>query len=356
MKKNIFRGLCILLCAFCLPLSIHAAEKSESTDSGLVHTVLWTGQLYVEGEPVGFWDSAGNRRTPLAYQDTVYIPLHTAGLWMGAKVTWDPNTSAVAFTTGQAKPAYPGLSTTNFVVSNTSEMSAYYNWNLAQGAEAQLRPDIQIFIDSEPQSFMNTRGEPVYPLLFEKCLYLPVRSIGEFLGKHVLWHSLNDGTSRIYLFEPITPEQYKEASILYHFEARSYVEQLRQSLAMLENDSSLEGLDLRNPTLQEKFAELKLLALSINKLSPPTFSTFLPHVEQINLNVIYLVDIDLSRYVDPDTYMSSEYSDLGWNWHRKHFFQTLRSDINALDEELQDLRTLITEVQFSVITTREAAC
>ena len=54
--------------------------------------------------------------------------------------------------------------------------------------ESELRPDFTIVVDGQVQTFKNAQGEVVYPLLYEGTTYLPVRAIGELMGKTVYWY------------------------------------------------------------------------------------------------------------------------------------------------------------------------
>ncbi len=54
--------------------------------------------------------------------------------------------------------------------------------------KAQLRTDFTIVIDGEEKEFKNVNGERVYPILYEGTTYLPVRAIGEIMGKTVYWY------------------------------------------------------------------------------------------------------------------------------------------------------------------------
>lgn len=60
--------------------------------------------------------------------------------------------------------------------------------SVVQTITAELRPDFEIVIDGETQNFKNASGEDVYPILYEGTTYLPIRAIGEMMGKTVYWY------------------------------------------------------------------------------------------------------------------------------------------------------------------------
>lgn len=60
--------------------------------------------------------------------------------------------------------------------------------SVARDIRAQLRPDFTVVIDGKKQNFKNVKGEEVYPILYEGTTYLPVRAIGEIMGKTVYWY------------------------------------------------------------------------------------------------------------------------------------------------------------------------
>lgn len=59
---------------------------------------------------------------------------------------------------------------------------------LVSKIQAELRRDFSIVIDGEERIFKNVNGETVYPVLYEGTTYLPVRAIGEIMGKKVYWY------------------------------------------------------------------------------------------------------------------------------------------------------------------------
>lgn len=60
--------------------------------------------------------------------------------------------------------------------------------SVIQKIEAELRPDFTVVIDGEERTFRDVNGTEVYPVLYEGTTYLPVRAIGEIMGKTVYWY------------------------------------------------------------------------------------------------------------------------------------------------------------------------
>ena len=65
-----------------------------------VHADIWRQTIQVEDVRVSFFNEQGVECDPLIYQGTIYIPLRTAGEWIGAGAVWEQNTMTATLTTG----------------------------------------------------------------------------------------------------------------------------------------------------------------------------------------------------------------------------------------------------------------
>ncbi len=74
---------------------------------------------------------------------------------------------------------------------------------VVQTIQAELRPDFTVVIDGTERTFKNVNGEVVDPILYNGSTYLPIRAIGEIMGKEVTWYEdrkrieLNDKKSTV---------------------------------------------------------------------------------------------------------------------------------------------------------------
>ena len=52
----------------------------------------------------------------------------------------------------------------------------------------EMRPNVTILVDGVERTFYNAQGQEVHPLYYQGTHYLPVRAIGELMGKSVSWN------------------------------------------------------------------------------------------------------------------------------------------------------------------------
>lgn len=80
--------------------------------------------------------------------------------------------------------------------------------NIAQRVQADICPHFSVIVDGEKQTFTDANGAEVYPLVYNGTTYLPVRAIGNLMGKDVGW---DGATSTITLNERTAYAQVKSA-------------------------------------------------------------------------------------------------------------------------------------------------
>lgn len=71
--------------------------------------------------------------------------------------------------------------------------------DLVSLVQAELHKDLTIIIDGYTQDFRDANGSPVYPIMYNGTTYLPVRAIGNLMGKDVGW---DEATQTITLTAP----------------------------------------------------------------------------------------------------------------------------------------------------------
>ncbi len=92
--------------------------------------------------------------------------------------------------------------------------------DLIDDIKAQLRRDFTVKIDGDVKEFKNKQGEVVYPVLYDGTTYLPLRAIGEMMGKTVYWYEndkrieLKEGASTVTDADVIVTDDVKQENKL----------------------------------------------------------------------------------------------------------------------------------------------
>ncbi len=169
-----------------------------------VHATIYEDPVFVEGQEVYCWSPSGKETDYLSYNGTTYIPIRTAGEWMGKNVTWDEATKTITLD-GTSEKVYHGQSTDRDVDTETQRQLR------RDGTTVQLRDDITVVIDQITQNFKNASGQPVYPITYNDMNYLPVRNIGELLNMTVTYQPAIERVqgSAIFMRTAMTDTQIK---------------------------------------------------------------------------------------------------------------------------------------------------
>lgn len=132
--------------------------------------------IVVDGVNRNFFNAKGEQVFAIYYNGTHYLPVRAIGELMDKNVNWDSSTKTITLSSPRTTEAAVGAA------DNKAQDSA---------TTAQLRSDITLVVDGAKRVFTDAGGNPVYPLLREGTNYLPVRAIGELMGKRVDWDGKN---------------------------------------------------------------------------------------------------------------------------------------------------------------------
>lgn len=172
----------------------NAKQKGKKAQAALLSAVLLTGtfgcgvsafgattataqlspqfHVVVDGVEQTFYTASGAEVHPLVYNGATYLPLRAIGELMDKNVNWDQTTQTVSLS---------GTRTTRPSDGTPDEYAK------PQIVSAQVCPEFTIMVDGVTRSFTDANGKRVYPLLYQGSTYLPLRAIGELMGKNVSW-------------------------------------------------------------------------------------------------------------------------------------------------------------------------
>lgn len=164
-------ALCLLTLTGLLAVS---AAAMGSTPVQVTAEVRPSVAILVDGVERTFYDASGKEVHAIYYNGTHYLPVRAIGELMGNNVNWDGSTRTITLSSPRTADATSGKPETGAADASVT---------------AQLRPDITIVVDGTTRTFTDAKGSAVYPLLRDGTNYLPVRAIGELMGKSVTWDS-----------------------------------------------------------------------------------------------------------------------------------------------------------------------
>lgn len=167
--RTIFRRLAPAALAVTLLLS--SATPALAVTYGNAQ-VMPDRTIVVDGVARTFYAINGQEVHPISYGGTTYLPVRSIGELMNMNVDWNNDTKTITLTSPRTAAAATGTPDVNPKESTVS---------------VSLRDDFTIIVDGVTQQFYDAGGNRVYPLLHNGVTYLPIRAVGELMGKVVSW-------------------------------------------------------------------------------------------------------------------------------------------------------------------------
>lgn len=163
-KKLIALGTTLIMMA-AMAIPAMAAVDYETARIRPDYTIV------IDGEEKNFKRADGSAAFALVYEDSTYLPLRAIGEALGRNVNWDEDTKTITLE-GERETK----DSSNKAVDGESRK-----------VSVQIRKDFTIVIDGKEQVFKTSSGKMIYPLLYDGSTYLPLRAIGQIMGKTVDW-------------------------------------------------------------------------------------------------------------------------------------------------------------------------
>lgn len=233
---------CLLTAVFSVLMTCMAFAASDK------NPVVYADPVIVDGHTVVCLNEGGAKVPYLRYNGTTYIPVRTAGEWMGKNVAWDGITKTVTLS-----------GTTEQVFRDEEDYRSAPSEIPMDGfaVNAVKRPDLTIVVDSQKKEFRCVDGERIYPLSYQGVTYLPLRNIGELLNMEVTWwkHAELDEEC-IYIRTPLTSEQ-KAACENYLNALLAQNQKLNQAAAGLRTADTIWTMKQNANQAEAAIAEIK---------------------------------------------------------------------------------------------------
>lgn len=183
-RLNEWKGSRFIICTLLAIMMLTAvASPVLAASSNSTISVAYCGiNLYVEGNLIVPKDAAGSTVEPFLYNGTTYLPVRAVSEAMGKQVEWDAATASVKIF-GSATPT--AASETPFTLKDVTYTNIVATYN-----------NIKLYVDGTLITPKDAAGNIVNPFIYNGTTYLPVRAVGNALGKTVGW---NDAAKTVYL-------------------------------------------------------------------------------------------------------------------------------------------------------------
>ena len=168
-KRTVRSTALLLLCALLAAMVLGGRGRAAATVTARLRPDI---TIVIDGSKRAFYNAGGQQVHPILYDGTTYLPVRAIGELMGKNVDWNQDTKTVTLSgtrTGQPAAGTPDLSAS------------------AKDVTVELRDDFTVIVDGTKRTFADAKGQPVYPMLSAGSTYLPIRAIGELMGKSVSW-------------------------------------------------------------------------------------------------------------------------------------------------------------------------
>lgn len=172
------RKFCAGMCCLALIGAFTAVSAAPAT----IHANAYMQTIYVDGQEAKFSNSEGKTAYLFSCNGVTYMPIQTAAAWLGCTVTVDTASKAAMLLSG-VEPSIPGVGST---LPSTEEDYQTLDRYFEQGVDVQLLTDFTVTVDGVPWVFSNGTTT-LFPFFVDDTLYVPMRNVGERMGKTVTW-------------------------------------------------------------------------------------------------------------------------------------------------------------------------
>lgn len=221
------------------------------------------------------------------YEGSFYLPVRTAGEWMGKTVSWDGATQTVSLS-----------GTAETVFHTTAPTASSFSYTYGESVLVTPRKDMRILLDGAPQTFRTQAGAQIYPLLYRGTTYLPLRSISELIGMQPAWRNATaQDAPLISLYTPMTEEQ-SAACLRYLSEVNEQAETYMNAAAGLmaaQNDKA---------ALRRQLDEMEAVLDAVSRMETPD----VPYLAHSGETITAAVKSDLALLRDAKAKLETQSS------------------------------------------------